>query len=76
MYTIMGIGLGLAVVVVCFTTGTVEVAAVATDSGSGKDFSTSLTLNHLFMGVLVLFFLLAALLGDGAFCSEVVLPSQ
>ena len=42
----------------------VTVVAMASDSVlAGKDFSTSLTLNCLFMGVLVLFFLSAALLG-------------
>ena len=62
----MGIELGLVVVVVCCTTGAVEVTAVATASDTvlaGKDLSASLTLNHLFMGVLVLFFLSVALLG-------------
>ena len=57
----------------------IEVAIVATTSGSGltsKDLSTSLTLNHLCMGVLVLFFLSVALLGTGVFCNKVVLPIQ
>ena len=79
LYTFNGIGLGLTAVAVGFTTCVcVEVTVVAATSVSvltGKDFLTSLTLNHLFMGVLVLFFLSAALLGTRVFCGEVVLPS-
>ena len=76
LYTITGIGLGLAVVVVGFTTDIgVEVTIVAIAFGSGKDFSISLTMNHLFMGVLVLLFLSAACLRVGTFCGGVVLPS-
>ena len=71
-------GLGLVVVVFGFTTDVCsEATVVATASGSvltGKDFSISLTLNHLVMGVLVLF-LSAAFLGTGVFCGEVVLPN-
>ena len=77
LYTITGIGLGLAVMVVGFTTDVgVAAAIVATAFGSNEDFSISLTLNCLFMGVLVLFFLSAAFLGVGAFCGGVDLPSQ
>ena len=80
LYAITYIGLGLVVVVVGFTTDIcVEAAAVATASGSAvtsKNFSTSLTLNYLFMGVLVLLFLSATFLGIGVFCSEMDLPSQ
>ena len=56
----------------------VAVVAVATTSGSmliGNGFLTSLTLNCLFMGVWVLFFLLAAFLGTVIFHGEVVLPT-
>ena len=65
--------------VVGFTTDVcVEVAIVATTSDSGltgKDLSISLTLNHLFMGALVLF-LSTAFLGTGVFHSEVDVPNQ
>ena len=80
LYTVNGIGLGLAAVAVGFTTDVcVEVAIVATISGSvltDKDSSTSATLNCPFMGVLVLLFLSAALLGTGDLCGEMVLPIQ
>ena len=50
LYTITGIGLGLVVVDLGFTTDVgVEVTVVTTAFGSGKDFSISLTLNHLFL---------------------------
>ena len=66
-------------VAVGFTTDVcVEITIVANASGFvliGKDLSTSLTLNYLLMCVLVLFFLSAALLGNGVFHGEVVLPS-
>ena len=72
----MVLGLVWAAVAVGFTTDVwVEDTVMATASGSmltGKDFSTSLTLNCLFMGVLVLFFLSAPLLGAEVFCGEVV----
>ena len=78
LYTACGIGLGLAAVAVGFTTDVcveVTIAATASDSGiTGKDLSISLTLNYLFMGVLVLF-LSAAFLGTGVFHGEVDLPS-
>ena len=79
LYIVNGIGLDLAAMVVGFTTDVcVEVTVVATTSGSvltGKYFSTIHTLNCLFMGVLVLIFLSAALLGTGVFQGKVVLPS-
>ena len=60
LYTVNGNGFCLAAVAVGFTIDVcVAVAVVATASGSmliGNGFSTSLTLNCLFMGVLVLFF--------------------
>ena len=74
-------GLGLAAVAVDFTTDVcVGVAVVATTVDSGltsKDLSTILTWNCLFMGVLILFFFMsAAFLGNGVFCSGVDFPSQ
>ena len=53
----MVFGFSLAAVAVGFTTGIcVEVATTSGSVLTGIDFSTSLTLNYLFMGVLVLFF--------------------
>ena len=76
LYTIKGIGLGLVIVVVGVNTDIdVEATTVATTYDSGKDFSISLTLNHLFIDVLVLLFLSAAFLGVGALCGGAVLLS-
>ena len=76
LYIITGIGLGLVVMVVGVATEVgVEVTVVAVAFDSCKDFSISLILNHLFMGILVVFFFSAVLLGVGAFCGGVVLPS-
>ena len=75
LYTITGIGLGLVVVVVGFTTDVgVQATILATTFSSGRDFSISLTLNCLFMGVLALF-LSVAFWGVGTFCGGVALPS-
>ena len=79
LYTVNDIGSCLAAVAVGFTIDVcVAVIAVATASGFrliGNCFSTSLTLNCLFMGVLALFFLSASLLGTAFFHGEVVLPT-
>ena len=67
-------GLDLAVVVIGFTTDAgVGACVVATTYCCSKHFPISRTLNCLFMGVLVLLFLSAAILGIGVFCGGVVL---